>query len=90
MGQPVLADAQSPLGATQRGHRAFLEGQYDAAHKAYALAEELGAPAGAMAMNQALTALYRLDLPAARSAAAAAAAALPNDIDVQQLEATLK
>ena len=89
-GQPVLADPGTPLGATQRGHRAFLEGQYPAAKQAYAQAAALGAPAGAMAMNQALTALYLLDLTAAQRHVQAAADALPEDPDVAQLAATIQ
>lgn len=88
-GQPALADPGTSLGAARRGHRAFVEGRYKLARKAYAEASELGAPAGAMAMNQALTSLYLLDLLAAREAAAAAAAALPNDPDAMQLKASL-
>jgi len=88
--QPTLADPGTALGATQQGHRAFVEGLYPRARKAYARAKELGAPAGATAVNQAHTALYLLDLPAARSAAKAAAVALPDDPDVVQLKASLR
>jgi lysophospholipase L1-like esterase len=91
-GQPPtkLAPAGTALGATQRGHQAFLDSKYSAARRAYTRAGKLGAPAGATAVNQALTALYLLDLQAARQAAAAAKLALPYDIDVQQLSASLR
>jgi lysophospholipase L1-like esterase len=89
-GQPVLPDPGTALGASQRGHRAFVEGHYAKARRAYTDASQLGAPPGATSMNQALTALYLLDLPAARTAAKAALLALPADPDVAQLEATLR
>ncbi len=90
MGQAVITDPGTALGATQRGHRAFVEGRYKQAREAYTQAGELGAPVGATAMNQALTSLYLLDLPAARNAAKAAALALPDDPDVVQLQMSLE
>jgi len=85
-----LAPAGSALGATERGHYAFVEGRYKKASAAYTRAADRGAPAGAMAMNQALTALYLLDLKEAQGFARIAAAVLPDDRDVVQLAASLQ
>jgi len=84
-----LAATGTPLGATQRGHKAFVANRFDDALAAYLRAESLGAAPAVMAINQGLTQLYRGDLAAARAAFDRAQAADPGDLDIAQARATL-
>jgi tetratricopeptide (TPR) repeat protein len=86
---PPLAPADTPLGAAQRGHRAFAANHFKAALAAYRRMEDLDAPIAATALNQALAHLYLGDLASARTALDRALIDAPDDLVIAQTRATL-
>ena len=77
----VLDDSTADA-ALRRGNTFVARKQLREAAAAYTLAEGRGADPGVLALNRGLLALYQADLATARSQLAAAAHALPGDVDV--------